>query len=320
MLHRLPGGRGLRKTGRYDVAFLRGIAFLAIIAIASSRAAGQQPGATPAPPRFEAWGGLGVSLTAPAGTLASSYSPPLLLDGAFTSAATQTITIETGTAVGVQGGVNLFVTPRAGIQILVGGESNDLSGASTPYSYTLTYTSRQPPSDQEVPVIVKSTTPWPAPIGSLTDFRTSINGAVRIGPSGRASATISGGLTFHRLSGTLQPVAYTSFRLGGHSVLFTDDYRLSVALEPTMAVGFNIGGDLDIAVARHVALTIGLRYDGGPTAGVNARPDSVVNAEQVVFEQPLSDIAQRLALPPAEVSLSAWRIVLAVKLTPNLFF
>jgi hypothetical protein len=305
----------LRKTGRYHVALLRGIAFLAMVAIGSSPAAGQQPDASSTPPRFEAWGGFGVSFGGPSGTLASSYSPPLLLDGAFSSAATQTITLETGTAAGLQGGVNLFVTPRAGIQILVGGESKDLSGTSTPYSYTLTYTSRQPPNDQEVPVVVQSTTPWPAAIGSLADFRTSINGAVRLGPSGRASATISGGLTLHRLSGTLQPLAYTSFRLGGHSVLFTDDYRLSVALEPTMAVGFNIGGDVDVAVARHVALMIGLRYDGGPTAGVAARPDSVVNAEQIVFEQPLADIAQRLALPPAEVSLSAWRIVLAVKLT-----
>jgi hypothetical protein len=305
----------LRKTGRREVVLLRGIALLAMIVVASSRAAGQQPNASPAPPRFEAWGGFAVSFAASPGTLASVYSPPLLLDGAFTSAATQTITIEPGTATGLQGGVNLFITPPAGVQILVGGESNDLAGTSTPYAYTLTYTSRQPPSDQEVPVVVRSTTPWPAPIGSLADFRTSINGAVRIGPSGRASATLSGGLTLHRLSGTLQPVAYTSFRLGGHSVLFTDDYRLGVALEPTMAVGFDIGGDLDVAVARHVALMIGLRYDGGPTARVAARPDSVVNADQIVFEQPLADIAQRLALPPAEVSLSAWRIVFAVKLT-----
>jgi hypothetical protein len=86
-------------------------------------------------------------------------------------------------------------------------------------------------------------------------------------------------------------------------------------MDPTTAVGFNVGGDLDVAVARHVAVMIGLRYDGGPAAEASARPDSVVNAGQVVFQQPLTDIAQRLALPPAEISLSAWRAVLAVNLT-----
>jgi len=305
----------LRKTGRCNFTVLRGITLMAMLAVAPSRAAGQHPSPAATPPQFEAWGGLGVSLAGPSGTLASSYSPPLLFDGAFTSSATQTITLDTGSSVGVQGGVNLFATPRVGFQVLVGGESNDLSGASTPYSYTLTYTSRQPPNNQEVPILVQSTTTWPAPIGSLSDFRTSINGVVRVGPAGRASATISGGLTLHRLSGALQPVAYTSFRLGGRSVLFTDDYRLSVALDPTTAVGFNVGGDLDVAVAKHVAVMIGLRYDGGPAANVAARPDSVVNADQIVFEQSVTDIAQRLALPPTEVSLSAWRVVVAVKLT-----
>ena len=304
----------MRKIGRSS-APLRSIAVLSIIALTASRATAQAPDTSATAPRFEAWGGLGLPLAGPSGTLASSYSPPLLLDGAFTSSATQTITFETGAAAGLQGGVNVFFTPRAGLQVIVDGESADLSGASTPYSYTLKYTSRQPPNDQEVPVVVQNTTPWPAPTGSLTDFRVSINGVVRVGSPDRVSGTLSGGLTLHRLSGTLEPVAYTSFHLGGHSVLFTDDYQLAVDMDPTIAMGFNIGGDVSIAIARHVALMVGLRYEGGPSADVAAQPSAVLNADQIVFEQPLTDIAQRLALPPAKISLSATRVVFAVKFT-----
>ena len=78
---------------------------------------------------------------------------------------------------------------------------------------------------------------------------------------------------------------------------------------------FNVGGDLNVAVAQHVAVMIGLRYEGGPTADVAARLNAVVNAEHIVFEQSLTDIAQRLALAPTAISLSAWRLVVAVKVT-----
>jgi hypothetical protein len=287
----------------------------AMIALAAPRAAAGQSSPPAAPSRFEAWAGLGVSLSGPSGSLTSSYSPPLLFDGDFTSSATQTIAFETGSAAGVEGGVNVFFTGHAGFQVLVGGGSADLSGSSTPYSYALAYTSRQPPGDQEVPVVVQNRTPWPDPTGSLSDFRTSINGLVRIGPAGRTWGDISGGLTFHRLSGTLQPLAYTSFRLGGHSALFVDDYRLRVALEPTVAVGFNVGGDLNVAVARHFALLAGYRYEGGSRAQLVVQPGSVLNPDEITLEQPLADIAHRLALPPAEASYSGSWMVVGAKLT-----
>jgi hypothetical protein len=49
---------------------------------------------------------------------------------------------------------------------------------------------------------------------------------------------------------TLQPLAFTTYRLGGRSVLFEDDYLLAASLEPTNAVGFNAGGDVSFTVDR----------------------------------------------------------------------
>jgi hypothetical protein len=141
----------------------------------------------------------------------------------------------------------------------------------------------------------------------------SVNAVVRAGRTDRVSATASGGLTLHRLTGTLQPLAFTSFHLGGHSVLLEDDYRLMMALGPTISFGVNVGGDVNIVLGSHAALMVGYRYFGTSSPQVAAQPRAVVNADQVVFEQPLTDIAARLDATPVRVSLSHSRIMVGVK-------
>lgn len=127
------------------------------------------------------------------------------------------------------------------------------------------------------------------------------------------SATASGGLTIHRLTATLQPLAFTSFHLGSHSVLFEDDYHLMMALGPTISIGVNVGGDVNIALGSRAALMIGYRYFGGSRPRITAQPRDIVNADQVVFDQPLTDIAARLGATPVTVSLSHSRIMVGVK-------
>ena len=66
-------------------------------------------------PRLELWAGVSVSPTGPSGELASAYSPPLLLDGDFTSHGGQTLTFSGRTTAGFEGGANVFLVPHAGI-------------------------------------------------------------------------------------------------------------------------------------------------------------------------------------------------------------
>jgi opacity protein-like surface antigen len=141
----------------------------------------------------------------------------------------------------------------------------------------------------------------------------SLNSVARMG-SGKVTATLSGGLTFERMSGTLQPLAFTTYRLGGHSVLFEDDFLLAASLEPTSAVGFNLGGDVSFSVHRGVAVMVGYRYRGGPAIDMPVRVTSVINADQIVFEQTLAEITQQLAPRPAHVDLSGSRLVIGLKL------
>lgn len=147
---------------------------LSIVAIASS--AGAQASAAASSP-FDVWIGVSVAPTGPSGVLTTSYSPPLLFDGAFTSAAAQTITFDTDSAAGLTGGANLWLSDRAGIQVLADRVSHSLTGTSTPYTFSLQYASRLPPTDDVQIVDIHQTVPWPQVTGSFRDLNVSVNAA-----------------------------------------------------------------------------------------------------------------------------------------------
>jgi hypothetical protein len=54
---------------------------------------------------------------------------------------------------------------------------------------------------------------------------------------------------------------------------------------------------------------VGFRYLAASSPGIAAQPRDIVNADQIVFEQPLTDIAARLGATPVTVSLSDSRIM-----------
>jgi hypothetical protein len=58
---------------------------------------------------------------------------------------------------------------------------------------------------------------------------------------------------------------------------------------------------------------VGYRYFAAASAQIAAQPLDVVNADQIVFEQPLTDIAARLGATPAIVSFSHSRIIVGLK-------
>ena len=262
------------------------------------------------------WGGFGLSFAGPSGELTSAYSPSLLLDGSYISSATQTLVFDTSTAPGFEAGVNFFPAPHVGIQVLVDRTSADLSGVNGPYDVSLQYVSTPPPFYTPVPVTLQTSTPWPDTSGSLAQWTFAINAVARVGNPGRVSATFSGGLSNYLLSGSIQPLAYTTFHLGGHSVLFEDDYRLAVEMERAHAFGWNAGADVNVPLGGHVALLVGYRYLGGPTADVSVHPSEVLNPSEVFFQQTLDEITRQLALAPVRVSPSGSRLIVGLKFTP----
>jgi len=213
------------------------------------------------------------------------------------------------------------VSRRFGLQALLLRGSSDILSPSTPYDVSLQYTSRQPPLGEEQLVQINQSTPWPTTTVSLTELTIGVNGVVRLargqggqgGQVGRVAATISGGLSFNRMSGTVQPLGFTTFQLGGHSVLFQNDYRLEVALEPAESIGFNVGGDVDIAVGRHAAIVVGYRYVGGPKVELPLRPKTILNPDQIIFQESIADITEQYAVAPVRIGASGSRVVAGLK-------
>jgi hypothetical protein len=264
-------------------------------------------------PRLELWVAASAVMTGPGGTLVTSYSPPLLFDGDFTSHGGQMLTADAGFATGIAAGINVFPSAHLGFQILIDRAACEVHGANGPYTVALQYVSRQPPDDQTQIVNVQESIGWPDTSGSVTELALGFNGILRIGGPAGLSMNISGGPTFYRATGSLQPVGYTTFHLGGHSVLFEDAYRLAVSLTPAHTFGLNAGVELNQPIGRHAAIVIGYRYFAAPEIDVTAHPAAILNEDQLTFQQSVGDIASRLGAAPMRVALSGSRLVIGVK-------
>jgi hypothetical protein len=286
------------------------LAGFAGLALAQTDEGRSQPG------RVELWGGVSTVIVAPAGALVSAYSPPLLFTSEFTSHGGQALTLDARRGLGFAAGVNVFPTTHFGVQVLTDRASTHLTGTNGPYAIDLTYISRQPPTSEPQTFTLQYSIPWPDTSGSLTQLAIAVNSVARVGPADRLNATISGGLSYYRLSGTAQPLGYTTFRLGGHSVLFSDEYHLAISIEPTAVLGFNAGGEINVPLGRHGAVVIGYRYLGGPTKDVPVRVSSILNADQVANEETAANVEARLAPAPARVGVSGSRLLIGLKVKP----
>jgi hypothetical protein len=292
---------------------------IAILGIAPGVAA-QSAGSEKAP-RVELWGSVSASLTAPSGSLTSSYSPPALFFQPPINTATQTLTFDSRTGAGFEAGANFFLSPHAGFQIFADRVSMNVSGPGTPYELTLQY--RQPldlgPNPPFKTVNLHQSIPLPDSTGSLTQWVTAANAVVRLRPSGRVNATLSGGLNYYRMNGNVQPLGYTIY--SGPSrpfALFSlsqVDYRLALALEPTNAFGFNTGGDVNICLRKEVAVVVGYRYLGGPVTDVATHTESIFSEalNKTIPATDLQNFGGNPVPPPARISVSGSRILVGLK-------
>ena len=238
---------------------------------------------------------------------------PLLFGSDFTSRGGQTLAANAQSTLGLSGGVNIFPVSRLGLQVLVERASYDLSGANTPYLIALQYISRPPPSGEAQQTTLNQSNAWPDTSGSLTEWAVAFNAATRVGHPDRVGLILSAGPTFYRLSGEVQPLGFTTFRLGGHSVLFQDDYRLAASFEPSTGLGFDAGIELTAALGPHAAFVTGYRYFGGPALDARVQPTDILNTHELIQPESISSIVARLGPPAARVSMDSSRLFVGIK-------
>jgi hypothetical protein len=127
---------------------------------------------------------------------------------------------------------------------------------SGPYEIAFHYQARQPPDYVPRDYTLMRSGSWGPVKASFHHATVSANAAARVNPRGRVRGTASGGLSLGAVSGRLAPVGYTTFRLGGHAVLFSEEYGIEVAFARTMALGLNAGGDVEIPLSPRTALVV----------------------------------------------------------------
>jgi hypothetical protein len=279
------------------------------LALCGAAAAGAQTRAS-----IEMWGAYSGVLAAPSGTLDSSYAPPLMNGTRLQSSARQTLTLDATHGPGLQGGLNLFPSRHLGLQFLLDRAHADLSGANGPYSVALRYLDAQPPDYVPFPFSTGSSRAWPATTGSLTQWSACFNVVARTPGAGRLSASISGGLAWSRTRGNAEALGYTEYRLGGHSVLFSDETHVAFALEPAASIGFDAGGDVSVAIGRRGAIVVGYRYLGVGTIDAPVRLTGITNEGEIVFSTALDAIAQQMQVKPARLRVSGSRLVIGLKI------
>lgn len=289
------------------------LAFLAVALCGGVAAAQPQPSPNPDPVSpVEVWGALHATFGSDAGQLPSSYVPQVGSAPDAEGRARQVLALDPAKGRGGEFGVNLFPSRAVGIQAFVSYASADVGGVNAPYEIDLRYTSRPPPDNRPIPVEVHRSLAWPDTTGRLRQWTLGVGPAVRWRRS-PASVVVSGGIAWARTSGEAEPLGFTTFWLGGHSVLFSEDVRLRVSLDPTMSVGGYLGTALGLDLARHLALTASVRLLLVGELDVPARIDAILDGTGGLTSPEPGDIDRIVAAGPAR--LTPQRLSVAVGLT-----
>jgi hypothetical protein len=225
----------------------------------------------------------------------------------------QSLLLDPASGFGFEFGANVFPSRHVGFQVFVSRVASDLGGTNTPYEIELRYTSRPPPSYQPTEVTIARTMAWPDTTGRLRQWTLGAGPALRW-QRPAVSLVVSGGLAWVRLSGEAEPLGYTRFWLGGHSVLFSEEFRVRAALGPSSALAAYASGTFDVSLGRHVAATAGVRVLLAGEADVPSRIDAIVDASDGLSSPAVGDIDAAMAPGPARLSPRGVAILAGVKI------
>ena len=277
--------------------------------------AAAQPGASAGPARVEIWGGLAVAAPASGGTLDMAYAPPMRLGGTpLESRASQTLAVDTGTALGLDAGINVFFSRVFGVQAAVFATSADLSGVNGDFHGFLRYIAMQPPDYQPREYTYERSSPWDDTAGTLRRRSVSFGGVVRWGVGRSVGGTVAGGVDIACLTGEIESAGYQQFVLGGHSTLFPVMHRVRVRpAERERLYSPYVGADAHVALSRWVALSGGIRVTlrSGHSAPIEVV--DLVDPSEDTWTPELTDVASALDGQMLHVAGTPWHAYAGLK-------
>lgn len=268
--------------------------------------------APPDEPSAAVWVGAGVATLA-GPVITTDFDPPRLFGLEGSGRGGQRVEIPGDRRVSIEGGAQWFPVRHAGVEVWAARDTGTAAATGATYATSLDYTARQPPDHVPRTYRFERSDPWPAVEAGIRRWTVGFNGAFRPVVGRRVTWTLAGGLAWVRVSGSAAPLGFTTFSLGGHSVLFPNQYRLQVALEPASLWRANVGTALDATLSRHLAVTIGVRVVAGGDADLRLRVRDV-DRSQAGFEPPDADaITEALSASTARVPTRSARVVAGLK-------
>ena len=283
----------------------------ALVALLAAPVAAEEQAPPPARrSHFEAW--LGGSWTDPLldTTYQTRYSPTFDFGRPAETTAGQTLTVHGDGTIGGEIGVGWSPDGRWHFRLTADRASSSLSGVNTPYAWTAKFVALPPPSNEPQTIEVEQSLDWPDTEGELR-VTTFALGVSHRWEGRRVGGGLSAGGALVRASGEVRSLGFTALHLGGHSTLFTEEFKVEAALDPATAAGFHVGGEVDVALGGSWRLRLGYRYVHASET-FQPRVARVVNADEIIQDEPLSRIESELALAPLQVGLSSSRLLLSL--------
>src|SRR6185436_15399739 len=131
----------------------------------------------------------------------------------------------------------------------------------------------------------------------------AVNLAAWLDAGSKARVGVSAGPAWIRTSGRAESLVYTTYSLGGHSVLFSEDHLVSFEF-PSSGLGLDIGAFLEADLGPNVGLRLDARYFRAAEREAEVTLLDVVNATDVIQNVGLAEIQTGLAPAPVSVDPS----------------
>jgi hypothetical protein len=261
-------------------------------------------------------GGLGLPVHVPdIPAYQSSYVPTFLFGTQSDGRATQSITLDRTARPSLWGAFDWFPSPHAGIILRGGFRRSPLDGTNAPYHVAIDYLARQPPDFVERQYHYDRSTAWPDTMGHLDTWSFDAQASIATRANAAWRVHIDGGLSIIGLSGSFEPVGLTTFQLGGHSVVFTNEYQLELGSSRTWTAAFVASGGLTIPLGSRAGLDISGRAVMPRTVSVDLKVLSVGGDTAIAT---LSVEEAQRALSPAPMAIKLGTVELLVGLRVGL--
>ena len=247
----------------------------------------------------EVAGGSGLATGSGDGAFTSTYEPPFPFVE-HRGRASQRLVLQRDAAPLLWASLTWFGSPHVGVEGRVDYRRAGLHGANTPYAVTMTYIARQPPDNEPREYSYERVTPWPDTDGHAGQLNATASVVVRVGEPRRANLRLLAGGGVTDVRGRLEPIGYTTFGLGGHSVLFTDEHHLSARYGSSTAPGLSAGAELHLPVGNHLAIVAGWRLFVPRLMELAVTVDGLAASDEGIEQLEWDDVQRTLAPGPVQ--------------------